>query len=141
MTLRPDLNGLRMQQYGDPRVYLVDQGQKRWIPSPAVMGFLFRTWTYHYDLAEVTHWDSVILDLDVNQIDDGPQLPNDSILFMADDSPKVFLRDTLGGNYVKRWITSPDAMDRFQFDWGKINHWNIPLSAVGYPDGPNINWP
>ena len=39
MALRPDLNGLRVQQYGDPRVHLVDEGRKRWIPSPAVMGF------------------------------------------------------------------------------------------------------
>jgi transposase len=54
---------------------------------------------------------------------------------------KVFLRDSLGGNYVKRWITSPATMDRFQFDWGKINHWNVPLSAIGYPDGPDISWP
>jgi hypothetical protein len=26
MAPRPDLNGLRVQQYGDPSVYLIDEG-------------------------------------------------------------------------------------------------------------------
>ena len=64
MAPRPDLNGLRVQQYGDPNVYLIE-----------------------------------------------------------------------------RWVTSAAAMDRFQFDWGKINHWNVPLADLGWPDGPDITWP
>jgi hypothetical protein len=41
MAPRPDLNGLRVQQYGDPNVYLIDEGVRRWIPSAAVMAQLF----------------------------------------------------------------------------------------------------
>jgi hypothetical protein len=141
MTPRPDLNGLRVQMYGDPNVYLIDEGLKRWIPSPAVMAQLFTlgaNWTYKYDPAS----SSVVLDLSVNEIDDGLPIPDDCLLFMAADSPKVFLRDhDAGGKQIERWITSPAAMDRFQFDWAKINHWNVPLEDVGLPDGPDISYP
>ena len=47
----------------------------------------------------------------------------------------------MSGNLIKRWITSAAAMDRFQLDWGKINHWNVPLADLGWPDGPDISWP
>jgi hypothetical protein len=141
MTPRPDLNGLRVQMYGDPNVYLIDEGLKRWIPSPAVMAQLFTlgaNWTYKYDPTS----SSVVLDLSVNEIDDGLPIPDDCLLFMAADSPKVFLRDhDAGGKQIERWITSPAAMDRFQFDWAKINHWNVPLEDVGLPDGPDISYP
>ena len=141
MTPRPDLNGLRVQQYGDPDIYLIDEGLRRRIPSPAVMAQLFTLgayWAYKYDPAA----SSVILDLYVNEIDTGAQIPDDCILFMASDSPKVFLRDhDAGGSQIKRWITSPAAMTRFQFDWGNINHWNVPLGDIGLPDGPVISWP
>jgi len=141
MAPRPDLNGLRVQQYGDPNVYLIDEGVRRWIPSAAVMAQLFTLgadWVYKYDPTG----SSVILDLYVNQIDAGRQIPDDCIMFQAADSPQVFLRDRdADGSLIKRWISSAAAMDRFQFDWGKINHWNVPLADLGWPDGPDINWP
>ncbi len=141
MAPRPDLNGLRVQQYADPDVYLIDEGLRRWIPSPAVMAQLFTLgadWVYKYDPSA----SSVILDLYVNEIDSGLQIPDDCILFMASDSPKVFLRDhDAGGAQVKRWITSPAAMTRYQLDWGRISHWTVPLADIGLPDGPDISWP
>jgi hypothetical protein len=141
MAPRPDLNGLRVQQYGDPNVYLIDEGVRRWIPSAAVMAQLFTLgadWVYKYDPTG----SGVILDLYVNQIDAGRQIPDDCIMFQAADSPQVFLRDRdADGNLIKRWINSATAMDRFQFDWGKINHWNVPLADLGWPDGPDISWP
>jgi hypothetical protein len=46
-----------------------------------------------------------------------------------------------GGGQIKRWITSAATMDRFQFDWGKIKRWDVPLAKLGLPDGPDISWP
>jgi hypothetical protein len=31
-------------------------------------------------------------------------------------------------------------MDRFQFDWAKIKRWDVPLTGLGLPDGPDISW-
>jgi hypothetical protein len=49
MAPRHDLNGLRVQQYGDPNVYLMDRGLRRLIPSKQVMARLFTlgaNWAY-----------------------------------------------------------------------------------------------
>ena len=141
MAPRPDLNGLRVQQYGDPNVYLIDEGLRRWIPTPEVMARLFTPGAgvmHRYDAAAP----GVILDLHVNQMDAGLQLPGECVMFQASDSPQVFLLDhDAGGNQIKRWITSPAAMDRFQFDWAKIKRWNVPLAKLALADGPEISWP
>jgi hypothetical protein len=141
MAPRPDLNGLRVQQYGEPHVFLIDQGLRRWIPSPEVMARLFtlgEEWVYNYH----PKTSSVIVDLHVNQIDAGIQLPDYCAIFQTVDSTQVFLRDQDDdGNPIKRWITNPETMERFQFDWHKINHWDVKLDDLGLPDGPNISWP
>jgi hypothetical protein len=140
MAPRPDLNGLRVQQYGEPHVFLIDRGLRRWIPSATVMSRLFTTGAdpvYKYDPKP-----SVILDLHVNQIDAGLQIPDDCIMFQTTDSPQVFLLDAdADGNQVKRWITSATAMERFQFDWAKIKHWDVALADLALPDGPDVSWP
>jgi hypothetical protein len=141
MAPRHDLNGLRVQQYGDPNVYLMDEGLRRWIPDAEVMARLFMLgadWVHRYDAAAP----GVILDLHVNQMDAGRQLPEECVMFQAADSPQVFLLDCdCDGGQIKRWITSAATMDRFQFDWGKIKRWNVPLAKLGLPDGPDISWP
>jgi hypothetical protein len=140
MAPRPDLNGLRLQQYGEPHVFLIDQGLRRWIPSAAVMARLFTFGAevaYNYQPSP-----GVILDLHVNQIDAGIQLPDYCAMFQTSDCPQVFLRDQdADGKPIKRWITNPETMERFQFDWHKINHWDEKLEDLGLPDGPNISWP
>ena len=141
MAPRPDLNGLRVQQYGDPNVYLMDQGLRRWIPSPTVTAQLF---THGTDVVYRYHptGSGVVLDLHVNLIDAGFQLPDECVLFQAADSPQVFLLDQdADGNQVKRWITSAAAMERYQFDWAKIKHWNVTLGDLDLADGPHISWP
>ncbi len=61
-------------------------------------------------------------------------------MFQAPNSPLVFLLDhDASGNRVKRWITSPAAMDRFKFDWAKIKRWNVPLTKLALADGPEIS--
>lgn len=64
------------------------------------------------------------------------------VIFQTTDSPQVFLLDhDANGEQIKRWITTAEAMDRFQFDWAKIKRWNVPLASLGLPDGPDISWP
>jgi hypothetical protein len=137
-----------VQQYGDSRVYLIDEGRRRLIPSDTVMARLFtdgetegegededRSYDYH----PLT---GVILDLHVNQIDAGRPLPEECVIFEAADSPQVFLLDSdSGGEQVKRWITDEETMDRFQFDWDKIKSWDVALADLDLPDGPDISWP
>ena len=71
----------------------------------------------------------------------GNNIPETAILFKCIDSPKVFLLDGVAPNQSKRWITSPAVMDRYNFDWNKIHVFNVPLSALKFPDGPNIDNP
>jgi hypothetical protein len=138
---RPDLNGLRLQQYGEPHVYLIDEGRRRLIPSAKVMSRLFNLgadWIYEYH-PEVS---SVILDLHVNKIDAGLDMPEECGLFLANDSPQVFLLDwDENKTPIKRWITSEEAMQRYQFDWDKIKDWDVSLDDLDLPDGPDISWP
>jgi hypothetical protein len=142
---RPDLNGLRVQQYGDSHVYLIDEGRRRLIPNATVMARLFNggadwsgeDWSYDYHPET-----GVILDLHVNKIDMGLPLPDECVIFEAADSPQVFLLDSdADGDQVKRWITDEETMERFQFDWDKIKSWNVALDDLALPDGPDISWP
>jgi hypothetical protein len=129
MAPRHDLNGLRVQQHGDSSVYLMDQGLRRLIPTQQVMARLFTP-------------GGVIQDLHVSQMDAGLQLPDECVMFQANDSPQVFLLDhDANGEQVKRWITTAEAMDRFQFDWARIKRWDVPLASLGLQDGPYISWP
>ena len=141
MAPRHDLNGLRVQQYGDPSVHLMVQGLRRLIPTQQVMSRLSTlgaNWVCRYDATAP----GVILDLHVSQLDAGPQLPEECVIFQTTDSPQVFLLDhDANGEQIKRWITTAEAMDRFQFDWAKIKRWDVPLASLGLPDGPDINWP
>lgn len=126
---RPDLNGLRLILPGTAPVYLVDMGEKRWIPNPQVYNQLFRD------------WNGIIQDIDILEITTGTTIPVTAILFRCFNSPKVFLLDGEPPHQIKRWITSPAVMDRYNFDWNKIHVFNVPLEALNYPDGPDINNP
>jgi hypothetical protein len=122
---RNDLNGLRVKVPGDPKIYLVDMGQKRWIPNPTVYNNLFR------------NWDGVREEIAVTSIDTGPDIPTDAMLFICRDSGKVFLLDMQNGQFVKRWVTSPAAMDKYYFNWDKIVKLNFPEGAT-CPTGSDI---
>jgi hypothetical protein len=127
--LRTDINGLRLKvPLADP-TYLLDMGKIRWIPNPAVYNQLFRD------------WNGIVQDIDTKEIDEGDPIPVTAILFRCIDSPKVFLLDGVSPHQTKRWITSPAVMDRYNFDWNKIQVFNVPLDAIKYPNGPDIENP
>lgn len=127
--LRTDLNGLRVRLPGSAPIYLIDLGKRRHIPNPQVYHQLFST------------WDGVFEDLDVDEIQLGDPIPETAVLFRCVDSPKVFLLDGNSPNQVKRHVVAPAVMDRYKLDWRKVQVWNVPLSAIVYPDGPPIRNP
>jgi hypothetical protein len=127
--LRTDLNGLRVRLPGTAPIYLIDLGKKRHIPNPQVYNELFST------------WEKLVEDINIDDIPTGDPIPETAILFRCIDSPKVFLLDGVSPNQVKRHIVAPNVMDRYRFNWHHIHVWNVPLSAIGYPDGTPIRNP
>jgi hypothetical protein len=79
-----------------------------------------------------SYWGPEIV-LDINSIDQGPDISDGSILAKDPNLAPVYLID----NGTKRWITSPGVMDKFHFDWQQIK--SVPNIVLSYvPDGSNI---
>jgi hypothetical protein len=119
---RPDLNGLRLKSVNDPKVYLIDQGTKRWIPNPSTYNNLFRDWT------------TIVVDIDVDEILTGAPLTDGAFLARAGTSAPVYLID----QGTKRWILNPPTMEKYDFDWGKVKEVDAVLINA-LPNGPNIS--
>src|SRR5580704_9916094 len=101
MALRPDLNGLRVQEPGHPEIYLIDEGRKRHIPDPPTFDALFR------------NWDGINQDLHIDEIDTGFPISSGAVLALGKADPSVYLVD----RGVKRHVTSPPVMDKYNFRW------------------------
>lgn len=119
---RPDLNGLRVRPPQGPAVFLVDRGDRRWIPNPETYNNLFRD------------WNGTITDLDADQIPQAAQLDDGAILIRGAGQAPVYLTD----QGRKRWVTSPAAMDKYYFDWNKIVE-VPPIVVNSIPDGDPIS--
>ncbi|MGW1200162.1 hypothetical protein ACWD4B_30640 [Streptomyces sp. NPDC002536] len=119
---RPDLNGLRIKAVNGPAIYLVLDGRRHWIPDPATYNRLFRD------------WNGIVSVLDIGNITEGSALTNGAFLGKASNRPEVYLFS----NGVKRWITSPAAMDKYYFAWNRIEI--LTEDAVNFvPNGPSIS--
>ncbi len=101
---RPDLNGKRIGIPGRPHIYLVDRGVRRWIPNPATFDGLFRDWS------------GISSDAANEAIPEGPQIADGAYLAKEAGQGAVYLVDGAS----KRWISSPAAMDRYNFRWEGI---------------------
>ena len=102
---RPDLAGFRVKSPAAPEIYLIDpNGYRRWIPDPATYNNLFRD------------WEGVVVDIDIPEIAEASPLTPGAVLAKAQGRANVYLVS----NGMKRWITSPAAMDKYYFDWGKV---------------------
>ena len=102
---RPDLAGLRLKAPNNAAVYVVDpQGFLRWIPDPTTYNNLFRD------------WNSIIVDIDLVNIATGPALTSGAVLARGSTEAAVYLIS----NGRKDWITSPAAMDKYDFNWNTI---------------------
>jgi hypothetical protein len=107
MGLRVDLNGYRLRKtFKDAPIYLIDEGAKRHIADPPTYDALFRD------------WDGIVSDIDIDDIDDGPQIEPGTMLFRVNDTKPVYLLDI--GKKQKRLITSPAAMDKYHFNWDRV---------------------
>jgi hypothetical protein len=120
MALRPDLNGLRVQEPGHAEIYLIDEGRKRHIPNPPTYDDLFR------------NWEGVQPDLHLDEIDTGAAISDGAILAFGKSSPAVYLVDR--GH--KRHVTSPGVMDKYYFYWPTTRVDQILLDSI--PDGNPI---
>jgi hypothetical protein len=119
---RPDLNGLRVKSPTSPPVYLILDGYRRWIPDPDTYNNLFRD------------WNGIIVDINIGDISEGSQLAYGAVLARPAGAAPVYLVS----NSIKRWITSPAAMDKYYFAWDRIvvvPH--ILLDSI--PEGPSIS--
>ncbi len=78
-------------------------------------------------------WNGVEEVIDINDIDQGPNISDGAILAKDPNLAPVYLID----NGQKRWVTSPAVMDKFYFSWNAIQSVpNIVLSFV--PSGSDI---
>ncbi|MGW2188495.1 hypothetical protein [Streptomyces sp. NPDC001719] len=118
----PELNGRRLKGFDSPAIYLILDGKRRWIPNPNTYNNLFRG------------WDGVQSVVDINSIDDGGQLSDGAILGKSPNAPEVYLIS----NGLKRWITSPAAMDKYDFAWNKIVNLS-PVAIGAIPNGAPIS--
>ena len=123
MTRRPDLAGVRIKSPNQPQVYLIDDdGTRRWIPDPPTYNNLFR------------NWDGIIQDINTNEIEEGPSITSGAILARGFNTPQVYLIS----NGHKRWVVSPEAMDKFYFSWDAVKE--DPLILLdSIASGPNIS--
>jgi hypothetical protein len=125
---RKDLNGLIVKKPKSSKMYLIDLGKKRLI-SPEVFNALFERDLKIYE------------DLDIPFIKDGRPIPEESFMFRCQDSPKIFLVDGTEPDRVKRHIVNPAVMERYGFNWQRVQVFNVPLDGIGWPDGPPITNP
>ncbi|BAZ33214.1 hypothetical protein NIES4074_57240 [Cylindrospermum sp. NIES-4074] len=124
ITLRPDLNGLRIQKPGDPALYLIDEGRRRHIVDPDTYKALFRD------------WNNLVQDPDSDHIELGLEIARGTILAKAPHNAAIYLIDVSKGQ--KRWITSPEAFDKYQFNWHIVQHAQESILNMA-PNGNNIS--
>ncbi|MGW7363690.1 hypothetical protein ACWGI8_09730 [Streptomyces sp. NPDC054841] len=120
--VRPDLNGLRIKDVSGPAIYLILDGKRRHIPNPETYNNLFRDWN------GIQHV------VDAAAIDNGGPLSDGAFLGKAPNAPEVYLVS----NGVKRWITSPAAMDKYHFAWNRIVSIS-PVALHAIPTGASIS--
>ena len=119
-------NGLRVQAPGSPAIYLVEGGERRWIPNPETVTNLFAD----YGL--------VTVDIGSLSIPLGANISDRAILSHCNtaghpDSGAVFLIDS----GTKRHIVSPEIMTKYNFNWNAVV--NVPCILLQYiPNGPAL---
>jgi hypothetical protein len=99
----PELHGRRLQATDSPWIYLILDGKRYGIPDDAIYSNVFRN-------------REGIETVDVSAIANGGTLSTYAKLARSADEPAVYLIT----NDRKHWITSPQAMDTYNFDWNKI---------------------
>lgn len=121
-VIRPDLNGVRLKGPASPAIYVVIDGYRRWIPDPATYNNLFRD------------WNGVIVVSNLPDIAEAEPLTSGAVLARPAGMAPVYLVS----NGVKRWITAPSVMDKYYFNWSRVQ--NLPPNVVNsIPTGSTIS--
>jgi hypothetical protein len=120
---RPDLDGVRCKFTNRPHIYVImDGGYRRHIPDPDTYNNLFRS------------WGGIVVDNDIDEISETRALQSGAVLVRGHLTPHVYLVD----HGQKRHVTSPAAMDKYQFNWSRV--YVIPQSTVdAMPTGSPIS--
>jgi hypothetical protein len=119
---RPDLNGLRVKLPNQATIWLIMDGYRHGIPNPATYNNLFRD------------WNGIVIDINVVEIPEVAPISNGALLAKSNTSAAVYLVT----NGVKRWVTSPAAMDKYYFAWNRIV--TVPFVLVDFiPTGASIS--
>ena len=105
ITARPELNGKRIKTVDSPAIYLVIDGYRRGIPNPSTYNNLFRD------------WNNILISFDITSIPVAPSISSGALLVKSSDSNKVFLLS----DGQKRHISSPKIMDKYNFNWDRVN--------------------
>jgi len=136
---RTDLNGLRVKTASGKYTYVVDQGQKRWIPNPIVYSKLFQD------------WEGILTDIDIDEIETGEPIsgeksPLGAFLFQCPDDPshrdKIYLKDkkkNTDTQWVKRHIVSLDVFALYHFNANNIERFrSLRVADLAWGDGAPI---
>jgi hypothetical protein len=103
--LRPELNGTRMRDTSTQRIYLIDQGWRRWIPSPTCYENIF------------ANWDNILtMTTEDGQIDEGPAISETATIIevqQADGHAYQYFLDP--GAKLARLIPSPTIISKYNF--------------------------
>jgi len=121
---RPDLDGHRVKGPGDPKIYLVDRGFRRWIPDRNTFNDLFRDSS------------GIVEDLLIFDIAEGLPFTSGTILARGSGTSKIYLIEPNS----KRWIVNPHTMDVYNFS-GDRAYIIPPVVLVSISDGPDISAP
>jgi hypothetical protein len=116
-------DGYRVQVTGQAQVYVVLNNQSCWIPDPTTYKNLWGTNT------NITQLTQALFD----GIPSGTPLTSGAILARGNGTAAIYL---ITWNQ-KLWVSSPETMDKYDFESGTLN--DVPtilLSSI--TSGPNI---
>lgn len=120
----PELNGLLLQLPGNPKIYLVINGFRCWVPNPTTFNNLFVPGA------------TVTPDVNIGVVSEGPALSDGAVLAKSTVADPVYLVS----NGVKRWIPSQEIFSRYQFNGANIQL-VAPVIMDSVPSGSNIDGP
>ena len=127
------LEGKRIRNKQNGKVYLILNANARWIPNPDTYNNLF-TQNLNDSGDAITDYDDAIM----KGMAFGTDLPNGCMLFKAKDAAPVWLTDDLLGLKQKRHIADPNTMDKYSFSWDKIKSYpEIIVDSI--PTGAQID--
>lgn len=119
--------GTLIRAPGALAVYLLENGQKRYVPSPAVLRSLHK--------GNFRVYPGVAADM---QLPDGINVDYaEGTLLRGDNSPNVYIVDINGTSVTKRYITSPGVFQTLGLAAADII--DVPASQLPNAPGPDIN--